>query len=151
MQIGNGSTSTYCYPHLRSRAWTHTHRSVSGSFGFFSWASCRVCGSDRGASFESRFKCWCTWSTSDSSQMKHNKQKKGKKKKIKGKNRKNIFKIILAPSSTCFCSRWITHLKGFSALQWSHTICCCTKAKFTHSVASFYVWMRHKKGRIWLW
>lgn len=69
---------------------THTHRSVSGSFGFFCWASCRVCGSDRGASFESRFKCWCTWSASDSSQMKYNKQKK--KKKFKGKNRKSILK-----------------------------------------------------------
>lgn len=60
---------------------THTHRSVSGSFGFFCWASCRVCGSDRGASFESRFKCWCTWSISDSSQMKYNKQIKKKQKK----------------------------------------------------------------------
>lgn len=149
IQIGNGSYElhqpivTHTSTHAHGCTHTHARRSVSGSFGFLCWASCRDSGSDRGASFESKFKCWCTWSSSDSSQMQHNKQEK----KIIKKNRKYALKIILALSLTCFYSKWITHMKCFSTLQWSHKIGCCIKAKITHSVASIYVWMRPKK--IW--
>lgn len=65
----------------------------------------------------------------------------------KKEKRKYALKIILALSLTCFYSKWITHMKCFSTLQWSHKIGCCIKAKITHSVASIYVWMRPKK--IW--
>lgn len=127
----------------------HTHRSVSGSFGFFCWASCRVCGSDRGASFESRFKCWCTWSTSDSSQMKYNKQIKKKNSKAKTeKYPQNYFSTQL----DLFLYQVNLSLERiFYFTVKSHHMLLYQSKIYPFSCIFLCVDAAQKKGRIWLW
>lgn len=120
-------------------------RSVSGSFVFLCGASCRVSGSDRGASFQLKFKCWCTWNVSDSSQMKRTKQEV-KNTFSEEKEWQYVIKSVSALSSACFYSRWITLIKCFPYLtvMWYEGKKCIAILKCSLSFVSVYCKWMHR-------
>lgn len=136
------ATSTHCYPHLHTCTWMHAYTRTQVCFWVI-WLPL--------LSFLQRFwfrqRCFLwveiqmlmhlkqLWQQSNAAQQtKQNKISKEKQKIC---------------SQTYFSTQFDLFL--FKVDQWSHKICCCIKAKITHSVAFIYVWMRQKNVRIWLW